>query len=435
MTHSLPQSTLRPNSLEFWAAARPTTAAIFEEDRVLTWGEWNAASDRLAQALCDRGIQAGDVVGMSCQIRSEWAVLWGALSKLGCRMLGVNWRLTAAEVEFILSNSQAAAFFCDGTSPAALLPAIGSLKLKLRVSIDEAADGFESWASLLSGPAVPRLSAQDASNVVYTSGTTGFPKGVVSRQPQTDEERRNWQEYMASNLGRIPRKDGDVSLVTLPFSHGAGPNFVRCTVAAGNAMVLQRRFDPQDVLRLIERHRVSIWVAVPTMLKRLAALPKAVLDRHDLSSLNTIETGAAPVPRSLKDWVVRTFGSQVLHETYGASELGMVAHLTPEMQAVKPASSGLPLRHVQIRVRDPQGHDLPARQAGELWVRTPMTIRAYLNAPPLDRSVLDEDGFFRIGDVGYVDEDGFIYITDRVKDMIISGGVNIYPAEIEVVLY
>src|SRR3546814_930600 len=149
--------------------------------------------------------------------------------------------------------------------------------------------------------------------------------------------------------------------------------------------------------------------------------------------MRALHTGAAPVPPSLKQWARAHFG-ETLHEAYGATEVGMIAHLTPDMQKVRPASSGYPYRHVEVSVRDDKGRPLPTGEAGELWIRTPVTIKNYLNAPGLGPDTLDPDGFFRVGDVGYVDEEGYIFITDRIKDMIISGGVNIYPAEIEAVL-
>jgi long-chain acyl-CoA synthetase len=140
--------------------------------------------------------------------------------------------------------------------------------------------------------------------------------------------------------------------------------------------------------------------------------------------------GAAPVPYSLKEWIIGHFG-ECLAEGYGATETGMLTALPPEMQKRKPGSSGLPHTHVQISIRDQEGADLRPGEEGEIWVKTPMVIRGYLNAKPLDADTVDRRGFFRTGDVGRLDEDGYLFITDRAKDMIVSGGVNIYPAEIE----
>jgi long-chain acyl-CoA synthetase len=166
------------------------------------------------------------------------------------------------------------------------------------------------------------------------------------------------------------------------------------------------------------------------MYKRLAGLPPAVLAKYDVSSIRILGVGAAPVPYSLKEWIIGHFG-ECLAEGYGATETGMLTALAPEMQKKKPGSSGLPHTHVTISIRGEDGAELAPGEEGEIWVRTPMVIRGYLNAKPLDSDTLDDAGFFRTGDIGRVDEEGYLFITDRAKDMIVSGGVNIYPAEIE----
>jgi long-chain acyl-CoA synthetase len=423
----------RPRSLEYWAVERPDAIAIVEGERELSWGAWNAASNRVAEALAARGVGAGDIIAVRTQIRTEWAIISGALAKLGGAILGLNWRLTPAEVAYVASNSGARGLICDDADPVPLLGALKGLSIKLAVSIDAEAPGFTNWSDLLLAPEVPRLSAQEAGLVIYTSGTTGLPKGVALSRP-TREHAQRTLEYAASMEEKFPRRPDDVVLCSMPFSHGAGPGLIRGSVTAGNRMVFMRRFDPELTLKLIQEHRITYWMSVPTMLKRLAALPEQVFRAYDVSSIRALQTGAAPVPYSLKLWVIEHFGDDVLYEGYGATEVGMISLLTPEMQRRKPGSSGLPHRHVDISVRDEAGAALPVSAVGELWIRTPITIANYLNAPALDEGTLDRDGFFRTGDVGYLDEDGYVFITDRAKDMIISGGVNIYPAEIEAAL-
>jgi long-chain acyl-CoA synthetase len=198
----------------------------------------------------------------------------------------------------------------------------------------------------------------------------------------------------------------------------------------GNTMVMLRRYDPEEALKLIDKHKVSVWTGVPTMYKRIAGLPEETIRKYDLSSVRALGVGAAPVPYSLKEWIIAHFG-EVLSEGYGTTETGMITALSPEMQKRKPGSSGLPHRHVTITIRDEDGAELPRGKEGEIWVKTPVVIRQYLNGKPLGLDTLDEKGFFRTGDVGKVDDEGYLFITDRAKDMIVSGGVNIYPAEIE----
>jgi long-chain acyl-CoA synthetase len=427
-------SDLRPGSLEYWASQKPDAPAVIEGDRVLSWGGWNDQADRLASGLSRLGLQSGDVLVVRTQIRAEWPIISAALGKLGCRLLALNWRLTPDETRYVLSNSGARALICDDADPAALTPAFEGFNLRFAISIDQPSAGFLNYADLVAQAAdKPRFAAGNPPLILYTSGTTGLPKGVVlggGHLPTSPEAAKALQEYQQSVAGSRPPSPGGVTLVTLPMHHGAGPGAVWGTAARGATTVLLRRFDPEEALRLIERHKVTAWTGVPTMYKRLAGLPPDVLARHDVSSLKSLGVGAAPVPYSLKEWIIGHFGP-VLSEGYGATETGMITALSADMQTRKPGSSGLPHRHVVISIRDGEGGELSAGEEGEIWVKTPMVIGGYLNAKALGSDTLDANGFFRTGDVGRLDEDGYLFITDRAKDMIVSGGVNIYPAEIE----
>lgn len=421
-------------SVEHWAREKPDTIAIIEGERALTWREWNRQADRVAHGLRQLGVEPGDIVVTRLQIRSEWPIISAALGKLGCRLLGLNWRLTPSETKYVLSNSGARVVICDDSDPAALTPAFEGLPIKLAVSLDRDAPGFVPYSQLLDrGDGEPLFAKATPPLIIYTSGTTGLPKGVVMGQPAqgtSETAMREMMEYLRSVGESRPMLPGDVVLVTMPMHHGAGPGVVWGTQRLGNLLIMLRRFDPEETLRLMEKHRVTFWTGVPTMYKRIAGLPTEALAKYDVSSIRALGVGAAPVPFALKEWIIGHFGN-CLAEGYGATETGMLTSLAPEMQTRKPGSSGLPHRHVHIRIRDEAGNDLPAGEVGEIWVKTPMVIRQYLNQKPLADDTLDANGFYRTGDIGRLDEEGYLFITDRAKDMIVSGGVNIYPAEIE----
>ena len=426
-------STPHPRSLEYWAQEKPDDVALIEGDQILSWRQINDEADRLAEGLARHGLEAGDVFVTRMQIRPEWMVACAAAAKLRLRLLGLNWRLTTSETQFVLSNSGAHALLCDDADPAALVPAFEGQPLKLIASIDAPANDFVSYTELISAaPDAPRFSAGNPPLILYTSGTTGLPKGVVmGGAPNLDPKcRKRMAEYQQAITDSRAVNTGDVVFVTLPMHHGAGPGAIWGATARGCKMVMLRRFEPEEALRLIDRYKITTWTAVPTMYKRIAGLPPETLAKYDVSSITSLNVGAAPVPFSLKEWIIHTFG-EVLAESYGATEVGMMTALSPDMQKRKPGSSGLPHAHVHFSIRNEDGSELPVGQEGEIWVKTPVVISNYLNGNPLGADTLDADGYFRTGDVGRLDDDGYLYITDRAKDMIVSGGVNIYPAEIE----
>lgn len=431
MSEAIPTS-LKNARPEHWAQTQPDQIAIHDDWRSISWAELNRQADNLAAAIKAFGVGAGDVVVARMHNRIEWAILHCALSKLSCTMLGLNWRLTAAEVAYILKNSKARAFFCDDAEPAKLLKVLEECGIPLKVALAPT-EGFTAFGELLNKDGPSLRSQRDPQLIIYTSGTTGFPKGVlVNRPAQSADQASRLRDYLASVRGPAPDAP-DTVLITMPMHHAAGPAIVRTALSYGHTMIFVARFDAERILQLIDQHRVTVWNGVPTMFKRISELPEATLQRYDLSSIRSLSVGAAPVGYELKLWIMETFGD-CLRENYGSTEAGMVAGLTPEMQKLKPGSSGKPFSHVEISIRDPAGKEVPLGQVGEIWVRTPTLAHSYVNADPMDQDSLDEDGFFCMGDVGRLDQEGYLYITDRSKDMIISGGVNIYPAEIEAVL-
>ena len=419
-----------PGSPEFWARDRPDAVALIKGDRSVTFGEWNERANRVADALAELGLVAGDRLGMRFRLDIPWFILQRALQKLGVVQVAVSWKLTTSEATHILEDSGAKGLVCDDLDVSEW--AARDLGLLVTVGREPGSPGVRFEDLLATGKARARFGPASPTMVLYTSGTTGSPKGVPPLDKTTVDP--GWlQRYFLSVAGVPPHPPNPVTLISLPVHHAVGPMSAAIAIALGGRLVLLDPFEPEEALRLIERHRVQVWTAVPTMLLKIQALPDAVVDRYDLSSLVALNAGAAPVPQSLKEWIVDRLGSDVLWESYGCSEAGMITFNAPRNQLTKPGSSGLPHDGVEIAIVDESWNRLPAGVTGEIAARTPIVLHRYLGRPPLGEETV-KDGFYRTGDIGHLDEDGFLFITDRAKDMIVAGGVNIYPAEIEKVL-
>jgi long-chain acyl-CoA synthetase len=364
---------------------------------------------------------------MRFRLGFEWFVIQRALQKLGVTQVAVNWRLTPSEAAYILRDSEARGLACNDADPGGW--AAQPLEILVTVGQPEDAPGLRYEDLAQTETAVQRFGRLRPEMALYTSGTTGAPRGV----PPVDLaniDRERLIRYLASISRMPPLPINAVALLTLPVHHGGGPSSAAGVCAVGGTVVLHDPFDPEEALRLIERHCVQVWTAVPTMLLRIRALPDEVLARYDLSSLAALSLGAAPIPQSLKEWIVTRFGDAVLWEGYGVSEVGGVTSAAPAHHLAKPGTSGLPFDGVEVAIVDDDWNRLPPGVTGEIAVNTPIVLTGYLGREPLGKDTL-RDGFYRTGDVGHLDEDGFLFITDRIKDMIVAGGVNIYPAEIE----
>jgi long-chain acyl-CoA synthetase len=415
-------------SLEFWAGERPDAVAVISGDESLTYGDWNDQANRVADSLAGMGLAAGERIGMRFRLGLPWFVIQRALQKLGVVQVAVNWKLTPDEAMYIVDDSDAKGLACDDPDASGWAEQQLGLLITVGQPADAPGDRFEDLVA--NGSPVERFGPLRPNMVLYTSGTTGLPKGVppLDLEAVTDFDRLF--AYGASVGAVPPHPNNAVVLMSLPVHHGAGPAAATAACGKGGTAALLDPYDAEEALRLIERHRINVWTAVPTMLLRIQALPAEVVDRYDLSSITALNTGAAPVPQSLKEWIVERLGPDVLWEAYGASEAGMITYTSPEHQISKPGTSGIPFDGVELAIVDDQWNRLPTGATGEIAVNTPMVLKRYLGQDTLGEDTV-KDGFYRTGDVGHLDEDGFLFITDRIKDMIVAGGVNIYPAEIE----
>jgi len=428
--------TVERHSPEHYARVKPDEIILFDGEHRISWKQLGDAANRLANALISKGLGSEDSIAVRMRTRYEWFIVNQAIGKIGAAQVAVNWKLTPVESRYIVVDSDATAVIYDDDAPEILYDAWQDLNLKLMVSVESPDNSEIPWLRTLieQGDPAQIETGQAARLILYTSGTTGKPKGAVPNLEKLAGKMQQVMEYMASVGGAAPAVPDARGLLALPMHHGAGPAAASQAMSVGGQLHLMRKYDPVDALKIISEYKITNWIAVPTMLNRIAALPEQVLDQFDVSSIQVLNLGAAAVPFSLKQWVVGFFGDHCLYEGYGSTETGMITSMTPEDQLRKPGSSGKPYRHVGIRILDDDGKELAVGETGEIWVNTPVAIDRYLNRDVLDTETLSSDGYFRVGDVGHLDEDGYLFITDRKKDMIVAGGVNIYPAEIEAVL-
>ncbi|HZD24729.1 MAG TPA: acyl-CoA synthetase [Alphaproteobacteria bacterium] len=390
----------------------------------------------------------GENGAVAIVLRNDFAFFEAALgaAMVGAYAVPVNWHFRAEEAGYVIEDCGAGAVVVH----ADLLPQIREgipdgvrvfvvptpPEIRDAYGIDPAAcavpAGETDWNDWLAGQplwdAPPRPTR---TNMIYTSGTTGRPKGV-RREPATPEMQAAMAE-MVSRIFDIRAGEGIRTVITGPVYHSA-PNFYALYAAqSGGLVILQPRFDAEELLRLIEQHRITHLHMVPTMFVRLLKLPEAVRNRYDLSSLEFVVHAAAPCPPDMKRRMIEWWGP-VINEYYGGTETGGVVFHTAEEALRKPGTVGRPHDFAEVKILDHEGNELPAGEIGEVYMRIHGWPDFTYNNMDEKRREVERHGLITCGDVGYVDEDGYLFLCDRVRDMVISGGVNIYPAEIEGVL-
>ena len=411
------------------AASTPDKVAFACAGRSLTFSELHLQAARAANALIALGIQPGDR-GAGMGFNSlEGTVLGAGLRRAGGIAVPVNYRLRSAELAYVLNDSGARVVWAgpehvevvEETRPELTQEPV---LIALRGDPPAGWHRLEDLLATASGvpPSAP-LAALGAS-MIYTSGTTGHPKGAF--RPQGVD-----LEPILQVIGIFGIGADDVHLVCGPGYHSAVGFFASLHGLLGATVVQQPKFDAAEALDLIARHRVTNTFMAPTLLQRL--VDAAESSPTDVSSLRAIILGAAPCPYALKERAIRVFGP-VLWEFYGATETFVNIVLRPEDQLRKPGSCGQAMPGQEVRLLDDEGNEVPVGRPGTLWIRNGV-LAEYHNRPDAARDSRRPDGFFTVGDVAYRDDEGYFYICDRKIDMIISGGVNIYPAEVEAVLH
>lgn len=424
-----------PRILAAQVEVRPEATALIDGDERTTYGELDALAERTAQGLLRAGVKKGSRIAILDHDSARlFAVVFGIV-RLGAVVVGLNWRLTEGELAFQVDDAGVEVLFVGPEFTAKATALQAACKALHTVVALRGGDGpFVPFAELVAKaparPLVADVAPEDVAVQMYTSGTTGKPKGVMLPH-------RSFVAVVASLRAAGDRWIGwssaDVSLLGIPSFHIGGMWWAMTGFSFGAANVVLPTFVGWRALELLQRHRVTKACMVPAMLQLCMAEPDC--RQADFSSLQTIVYGGSPIPRPNLEAAMRTFGCGFA-QIYGLTETGNTAvclrpedHLRPELLE----AAGRPYPGVRVKIVGPDGNSLPAREVGEICLRSPANMLGYWKRPDATAATL-RDGFVHTGDAGFLDEEGYLHVCDRLKDMVCTAGENVYPAEVESVL-
>lgn len=407
------------------ARRRPAKPALVFDGRALTYGALDARVNRLARVLLAGGVRAHDRVAVMLRNGFEYFEALHAIARIGATMVPINFHFRREEASYLVADSEAKALIVAdefrAEAPASPLPLV----------VGDADSSYERALAAESDAAPPGAVLRHGFNVmIYTSGTTGKPKGVV--HPAMDPEfGHQAQSRVAAMWTFTP---DDVHLLVGPAYHTAPGGYAFLHLFLGATVVGMRQFDAEQALALIERHRVTTTHMVPVNFIRILDLPEATRRKYDLSSLRRVLHAAAPCPEAVKWRIMDVFPRDSVWEYYGMTE-GAATVISPEEWRRKPGSVGRPWPGIELRILDEAGSELQPGEVGLIYV-SPMGGRGFeYHKAPEKTAAAYRGSLFTVGDMGYVDADGYLFISDRKIDMVITGGVNVYPREIEETLH
>ncbi|MGI6855124.1 AMP-binding protein [Mesorhizobium sp. 1B3] len=398
---------------------------------------------RVAAGLAGLGVTSGSAVAILMRNSIEFLEASNAIGRLGAYAVPLNWHLTPDEIAYVVQDCEARILVAHrdllGLIPPGLIEQAGITTIVVETP-DEVRTAYAlTIAGEVNGPALSWddwIAAQEPlpeerrspapESTIYTSGTTGRPKGVRRRLPTAEQK---------AELDRLREevyflKPGIRLLVPAPLYHAAPNVFSLRGLEVADTLVLMPKFDPENFLRMVEEHRITSVVMVPTMFVRLLRLPQEVRRAYDISSLKTVLHAAAPCPPEVKRQIIDWFGP-VIYEWYGTTETSVVTRCSTEEWLRFPGTVGRPIKGARIEIIDADGEPAPAGQEGEIYMKLEFMPDFTYHKRDADRATVGLGDLVTGGDIGYLNEDGFLFICDRKKDMVISGGVNIYPSEIE----
>ncbi|MGH3210241.1 MAG: class I adenylate-forming enzyme family protein [Trebonia sp.] len=422
--------------LSVYAKSQPDKPGVIDDrpgGTVVTWtyAELEAQSNRVANLLLSLGAGPGTKVLWCGPNSPEVVAVMNATRKIGAIAVPLNYRLTPEEACYVINNSDAEVVYVDHEHAPMFAALRGQLeKVRHVIAVGgPAQDSMLTDADIAAAPAGAPEPREPGGSMIYTSGTTGKPKGAFRSGSQDPAA-------LAALLNLFGYRPDDVHITTGPLYHSGPSAFMAAGLLYGQTIVVQRKFEPEDWLRLVDKYRASSTFSAPAPIRMICALPAAVKDRYDRSSLRVMIANAAPWSYALKQRYLADFPAESLFEVYGSTELGVDTVLLPQDQLRKPGSCGTPAPGIEIRLLDTDDDEVTGTgpdHRGEVFVRSKNVFDAYYkNDASYDSNRRDD--FHTVGDIAYRDDEGYLYICDRKTDMIISGGMNIYPAEIEAAL-
>ncbi len=414
----------------------PSKPALVWRGRVTSWGELDERIDRLSAGLVRRGIGRKKSVIMMMRNRQEFVEVGAAAARAGAAAVSISWRSTPKELVYLANHSGARGIVVEPELLATIEQAKDELPAHFLENVFVVGDSGNTKGpvrataldTLYEDPAPRRkgldpANDEDAAVVIYTSGTTGKPKGAVRKFP------KDTMQAMFRFINETPMRVDDVHLVACPLYHSTAYGFMAISAMLGQTVVLMDEFKPEPFLELIERHGVTTTAVVPTMLHRVLDLPLAARKKYDARTLRAVFSGGAPLPAPLATDFMDAFGD-VLFNFYGATETGLVTLAKPADLRAAPGTIGHALPGNEIRLLGEDGREVKPGLVGELYVKNKMLVAGYHNDSAATEQSMN-DGFFSVGDLARADVSGHYFIEGRKRDMVISGGVNVYPAEVE----
>ena len=412
----------------------PNKVAIKDKFRQATFKEWDERANRLSNALSDLGVKKGDRFAILAYNGIEWMEIYAASAKGGQITVPIMFRLAPPEIEYIINHSESKAFLVAQE----FVEMIAGIRDKLPIPQDKyiymgkgkAPAGYLHYEDLMEegAPSQPDVVVDSADiwNIMYTSGTTGRPKGVV----RTHES--NIAQYILNDINIGVRPDDRVMLV-MPMCHINSIFYsFSYTFVGGSCFVYNMiRFDPEDLIRTIDQEKITFTSLVPTHYIMMLALPEEVKRKYDVSSIRQLLISSAPARKDTKIEITKYFKNAELWEAYGSTEQGLMTLLRPEDQMEKLGSIGKEIFGIdRIKILDENRREVLPGEVGEIFVRTPIVFKEYWKDPKKTKEVFEGE-WSTAGDMGRIDEDGYYYLVDRKANMIITGGENVYPSEVE----